>query len=378
MNFEFTEEQRALRDSVARLLSKHYGFEQRRKIAASAEGWGESVWSQLAELGATGLLVPEAAGGFGGGLRDMLPVLQEVGRALALEPLLASAVLGATALKLADPCAARDELLAAIADGTRRVAWCHDEVEARHAPLWVATQATRDAQGWKLHGHKCNVLHGAAAHALVVTARMAGTPGQPGGLGVFLVEPGTDGVDLESHRLMDESPAAEIRFDGAAALPLCVEDPRALRIVEGTLAAGIAAACADSVGAMEAAYALALGYMHTRKQFDRFIGENQALRHRAAEMLVSLEMCRSMAIAAAVAADEFGAESSLADLQRAKIMIGRHGRTVCHSAVQIHGGIGMTEEYAVGHCLRRVVVMDQLFGDADAHIARRAADFMAA
>jgi len=377
VNFELSEEQVALHDSVTRLLARHYSFEQRRRIAASAEGWAPAVWSQLAELGVTGLLVPAANGGFGGSLCDMLPVLQAIGGALALEPLLSSAVLAVTALKLADPGSRRDELLSGIAAGTGGAAWCHDEADGRHAPLWMETRATRDGGDWRLDGIKCNVLHGAQAQALLVTARIAtGAPDAPDGLGLFLVEPGSPGVCIEGHRLMDDSPAAEVRLKGAAALPLCLDGEQALRIIESTLAAGMAAACADSVGAMDSAYRLALDYMRTRKQFGRFIGENQALRHRAAEMLVSLEMCRSMVVAAAVAADDFGSESSRAELQRAKIMLGRHGRTVCHSAVQIHGGIGMTEEYAVGHCLRRVVVMDQLFGDADAHAARRAAAFV--
>jgi pimeloyl-CoA dehydrogenase len=148
---------------------------------------------------------------------------------------------------------------------------------------------------------------------------------------------------------------------------------KALAAVEGTLAMGTAAVCADAVGAMEAAYQLAIDYLHTRKQFGRLIGENQALRHRAAEMLVSLEMCRSMALAAALAADDLQAADARADLARAKLMIGKHGRGLCHAAIQLHGGIGMTEEYAVGHCLRRVTLIDQLFGDMEAQAAKLAA-----
>jgi len=174
--------------------------------------------------------------------------------------------------------------------------------------------------------------------------------------------------------MVDDTPGGELHFSAAAALPL--GDPRdgatALKAIEGTLAAGTAAVCADAVGAMESAYRLAIDYLNTRKQFGRLIGENQALRHRAAEMLVSLEMCRSMAIAAAIAADGLDAHDARADLARAKLMIGRHGRSLCHAAIQLHGGIGMTEEYAVGHCLRRLTLIDQLFGDVEAQATRLA------
>lgn len=374
MNFEFTEEQLALRDSMARLLGRHYGFEQRRRMAAGESGGASAVWRQLAELGVTGLLVPEDCGGFGGGMQDMLAVLPEAGRALALEPLLSSAVLGATALRLADVSEPRRQLLAGIADGSRQVAWCHGEAPARHARTWVQARAEAAGGGWKLYGSKCNVLHGASAHAWIVSARISGQAADRGGLGLFLVLPGSAGITVSGYRLMDDTPAADVELDGAQALALCVQPQRAADIIERTQAAGMAAVCADSLGALELAYQLAAAYMHARRQFGRLIGENQALRHKAAEMLVSLEMCRSMAMAAAVAADQ---PDSL-DLQRAKIVVGRQGRSVCHAAIQIHGGIGMTEEYAVGHCLRRVVVQDQLFGDADAHIGRLAESLLAA
>lgn len=375
MNFELNEEQQALQASLSRLLGDVYGFEQRRAIAATPAGWSEAVWRQLADLGLTALPLPQAHGGFGGGAVDLLPVMQELGRALSLEPFLASVVLGATALRLAGDDDMQARLLPGVASGEVRLAWAHDEAAGHQAPLWIETVARRDGERWQLDGVKCNVLHATAAHHVVVSARVAGAPDDKQGLALFLVDAQDPGVQCRAHRLVDDTPAGELRFESATALPL--HDPHdaatALRALEGTLAAGTAAVCADAVGLMESAYGLAVDYLKTRRQFGRLIGENQALRHRAAEMLVSLEMCRSMALVAAVAADDLGAPGARADLARAKLVIGRHGRGLCHAAIQLHGGIGMTEEYAVGHCLRRLALLDQLFGDVDAQSARLAA-----
>jgi len=375
MNFELNEEQQALQASLSRLLGDVYGFEQRRAIAATPAGWSEAVWRQLAELGLTALPLPQAHGGFGGGAVDLLPVMQELGRALSLEPFLASVVLGATALRLAGDDALQARLLPGVASGEVRLAWAHDEAAGHQAPLWIETVARRDGERWRIDGAKCNVLHATAAHHVVVSARVAGAPDDAQGLALFLVDAQDPGVHCRAHRLVDDTPAGELRFESVTALPL--HDPHdaatALRALEGTLAAGTAAVCADAVGLMESAYRLSVDYLKTRRQFGRLIGENQALRHRAAEMLVSLEMCRSMALVAAVAADDLDAPGARADLARAKLMTGRHGRSLCHAAIQLHGGIGMTEEYAVGHCLRRLALLDQLFGDVDAQSARLAA-----
>ncbi len=374
MNFELNDEQRALQDSLERLLAASYGFEQRRAIAASDAGHSPLVWRQLAELGVTGLPVPSAYSGFGGGAVDLLPVLQALGRVLSLEPVLASCVLGATALRLAGNAQQRQALLPALADGTSQLAWAHDEAGARHARCWTETRASRQGQAWVLDGAKINVLHAPGAHHLVVSARISGDAADTNGRALFLVDANTPGLALRAHRLVDDTPAAELTLTGVPAQAL--GDPQdgaaATAAIDATLDAGIAAACADMLGAMETAFRLAMDYLNTRKQFGRLIGENQALRHKAAEMLVSLETCRSMAMAAAIAVDRPHDEDSAADLVRAKLLLGRHARAVCQQAIQLHGGIGMTEEYAVGHCLRRVHVLDQLFGDSEAQAARLA------
>jgi pimeloyl-CoA dehydrogenase len=375
MNFELNEEQSALQDSLARVLGSRYAFEQRRALVASGQPHDAGAWRALAELGVTALPLPQAHGGFGGGARDLLPVMQALGRALSLEPFLGSVVLAATAVRLAAGDELQSELLPGVAGGESMPAWAHDEPAGRHAPLWVETRATQSAGRWVLNGSKGPVLGLGLARQIVVSARVAGAPGDPQGCCLFLVDAGAPGVGVRTFRLVDDSAAGELQLRDAAAVPM--HDPqdsgRARSAIEGTLAAGIAAACADMAGAMQGAFDLTMDYLRTRKQFGRFIGENQALRHRAADMLVSLEMARSMAIGAAIAADDPHGEDSARDLVRAKLSVGRHARALAHGAIQLHGGIGMTEEYAAGHYLRRIHVLDQLFGDSEAQAARLAA-----
>lgn len=368
MNFQLNDEQEQLQDSVRRVLADHCSFEQRRAIVSGPAGRSAELFGRLAELGVTGLLVPERHGGFDGSAEDMLPVMRACGAALAVEPVLASAVLGATALRLADADAAAG-LLPELALGSTVVAWAHDEPATRHAECWVETQARDAADGWRLTGCKLPVVSGPQAQHFVVTARASGAP-DAAGIAVFLVDAQAAGLTRRDFRLVDDTPASELTL---AAVPARLLAADGARIVAGVAAAGIAALCADMVGAAETAYRLALDYLNVRKQFGRLIGENQALRHRAADMLVSLEMARSMAVVAAVAADRPDHEDSAADLQRAKLIVGRHARQICQHAIQCHGGIGMTEEFAVGHTLRRVHVADHLFGDADTQAQRLAA-----
>jgi pimeloyl-CoA dehydrogenase len=375
MNFELTEDQRQLRDSVERLLADHYSFEARRAIAAGDTGYSQTVWQHFAALGLTALPVPEAHGGLGGSAVDALPVMEAFGRSLVLEPYVSSLVLGATALRLSGDEAQSRQWLPDTASGATLLAFAHDESGGRHLPLWVETKARRQGGQWVLDGVKSQVLHGQFAHRVVVTARIDGAPADPEGVALFLVDPAAPGARLRAFRLIDDTPAAELTLGAAAAVPLGGADGTnaALAAIQGTVNAGITALCGQALGAMQGAYDLTLSYLGTRQQFGRAIGQNQALRHRAAEMLVALEVVRSAAMIAAVALDAPPSAEASADLLRAKLLVGRHGRALCQSAVQLHGGIGMTEEYAVGHYLRKIVVIDQLFGDEHAQSARLAA-----
>ncbi len=369
MNFELHEDQVQLRDSVTRLLADNYSFEQRRAIAATPEGTSPAVWRQLCGLGVSGLRIAEEHGGFGGSAGDLGVLMQAFGKALLTEPFLGSAVLGATALSQSGDATSQG-LLPQVASGERIVAWASDEAAGRHAACWVETQARQQGGRWTLHGGKAVVLNAPQADAFIVSARIAGQPGDAQGLGLFLVDAGSPGLKLRAYRLIDDTPAGDLQLDGVEARPLG-EPGQAGAVIEATRQAGVAALCADAVGAMEGAYQLTLEYLNTRKQFGRLIGENQSLRHRVAEMMVELEIARSMALLAACAIDDPGSVQP-EDLARAKYIIGRHGRNLCQSAIQLHGGIGMTEEYAVGHYLRRITVIDQLFGDSADQLSRLA------
>ncbi|MET0542311.1 MAG: acyl-CoA dehydrogenase family protein [Variovorax sp.] len=374
MNFQISEEHQLLSESLSRMLGDQYTFEQRRVIAASADGWSPGAWRQLAELGVLALGIPEAHGGLGGAAADRMPVIQALGRVLALEPYLASGVLSTTAVLMAGSPAQKEALLPALASGELRLAWAHEESGERHNPTYVETRAVREGDGWRLEGGKPLVLHASAAGRLVVSARVSGQADAMQGLALFLVDPDAEGVTLRHYRLIDDTPAAALDLKNVAAEPLgdATDDTLQRSAIAATLDAGTAAACADMVGAMESAFDLTTVYVNTRKQFGRLIGEYQALRHRVAEMKVSLEISRSMAMAAAMAADSAGSPEATIELLRAKLVIGRQARLLCQAAIQSHGGIGMTEEYAVGHCLRRIHVLDQLFGDVDAQAARLA------
>ena len=373
MNFELNDEQRALQASLRRVLGDRYGFDKRRALAASALGHDEETWHALGDLGIMALTVPEAQGGFGGGACDLLPVMQELGEVLSLEPLL-SCVLGARAIERVADSPIQTPLLTGVAEGRVRLAWAHDESVGRHLPCWVEARARRQANAWVLDGEKSCVVGGGLAHHLVITARVAGAADDPLGRALFLVDREAVGLERRDFRLVDDSSASQFRLHGVSAMALGdpADHARAGAAIDGALGIGVAATCADMVGTMQVAFRLAMDYLNTRKQFGRLIGENQALRHRAAEMLVSLELAKSMAIAAAIAADRSADTQSQCDLHRAKLSVGRHARSLVHSAIQIHGGIGMTEEYQVGHCLRRIHVMDQLFGDGEAHATRLA------
>ena len=359
MNFELNDELAALQNSLRRLLS-----DLQARPAAADES---ASWQQLAALGVAGLLVSEQHGGFGGTAEHVLPVMQELGRASVAVPFLSSCVLSARALATTDEATAR-EFLPLLASGELQVAWAHDEPTAAGIETPLSTAAARRGDGWRLTGTKGHVLHAASASQFIVSAdahRDAASPHRA----LFLVERNAPGASVRSCRLIDGTPAGELNLQDVPAVPLRDGAADASLDLEAVAAVGIAAICAEMLGAMEAALGLTVAYVNTRKQFGRAIGANQAVRHRIAEMQVALEMARSMAIAAAVAAARggLGEPGSRLELHRAKFLVGRNARLVCQQAIQLHGGIGMTEEYAVGRYLRRVHVLDHLFGDATAH-----------
>jgi len=372
MDFDLTEEQRLLKDSVDRLIADRYGFENRKKYLADPAGHSRALWAAYAELGLLGLPFPEAQGGFGGGPVEIAIVMEAFGRGLILEPFFATVILGGGLIRrLASPDQ-QAALLPRIADGSLRLGFAHLERQSRWNLADVATTATAAPGGWTLRGAKSVVLHGDSADRLLVTARFSGGRGARAGVGLFLVDPAAPGCARRGVPTQDGLRAAEINFDGAAGEPLGAPDG-ALPGIEAAVDAAIAALCAEAVGAMTVLHELTVEYLKTRKQFGRPIGSFQALQHRAVDMLTAVEQARSMALFATVSADEPDPIARRRAITAAKAQIGRAARLVGQEAIQLHGGIGMTMEYAAGHYFKRLTMIDQMFGDADRHLAELAA-----
>jgi pimeloyl-CoA dehydrogenase small subunit len=376
MDFDLSDEQRLLKDSVDRLMADRYAFDQRKTHFKEPGGWSAAMWSQYAELGLLGLPFAEEYGGFGGGAVEIMLVMEAFGRALILEPYLATVVLAGTAVRLGGTDAQRGRILPAIADGSMKLAFAHGERQARYDVTDVMTTAKKSAQGWVLDGAKSVVTHGDCADMLVVSARTAGDRDVADGITLFLIDANASGVARRGYTMRDEQRAAEISLSAVQLGQDAVlgEVGNALPLIERVIETGIAATAAESVGAMEALHSMTLEYSRTREQFGRTIGSNQVVQHRLAEMLMSLEQGRSMAMLAAMTLDEPDTYERAHNIAMAKVGIGQAGRFVSQNAVQLHGGIGMTEELAIGHYFRRCMVIERLFGDTAHYLARLAAE----
>jgi len=368
MDFDLSDEQRLLKDSVDRMLADRYGFEARKGYRAAPEGWSREVWTQFADLGLLGLPFTEAQGGFGGSPVDTALVMEACGRALVVEPYFATIVACGTLLRHAASDAQVEALVPGIVAGERILAYAQVERQSRHSLNDIRTQAERDGDRWRVTGDKSLVLHGDSADTLLVTARTAGEHRERHGVGLFLVQADAPGVTRRGYPTQDGMRAAEISLVNASAEAL--GDPaEALPVLERANDEMLAALCAEAVGVMDAMHAMTVDYMKTRKQFGRAIGDNQALQHRAVDMYVSLEQARSMALYATMMASEPDPLERQRAMHAAKVQIGRSGRHIGQESVQLHGGIGVTMEYAVGHHFKRMTMIERGFGDTDSHLA---------
>ena len=370
MDFDLAEEQRLLKESLDRLIGDRYAFEQRKTYGQAPEGWSREVWRQYAELGLLGLPFAEQYGGSAGGPVETMIAMEAFGHALALEPFLATVVLGGGFLRHggnAEQCAA---LVPKIVDGSLTLAFAQTERHSRYDLADISTTAVRDGAAWVLDGEKGVVLHGDTADKLIVTARTGGSRRDRDGVGVFIVDGKAAGVSRRGYPTQDGLRAAEITLAGVRVGPEGVlgGPGAALPLVERVVDEAIAALCAEAVGTMAAMHELTVDYLKTRRQFGREIGSFQILQHRAVDMLIALEQARSMAMFATMMASEEDAAERRNALSAAKVQIGRSGRLIGQQAVQLHGGIGMTMEYKVGHYFKRVTMIDTMFGDADHHL----------
>jgi pimeloyl-CoA dehydrogenase small subunit len=371
MDFDLSQDQRLLKEGVERVLSERYDFGQRKKYLAEPRGWSSEQWSRYAEMGLLALPFAESDGGLGGSVVDTMIVLEAFGRALVLEPYFATVVLGGGCLRFGGSPDQRARLIPRICDGSLLLAFAQAEKQSRYDLADVATVARRSGNEWLLNGRKRHVLHGDCADKLLVTARIDGDRRERSGLGLFIVDGHAAGVSRRGYVTQDRLRAAEIAFEDVSvgADSVIGEPGAALPIIERVADSALAALCAEAVGAMGRAHEITLDYLKIRKQFGTTIGSFQALQHRAVDMLIKVEEARSMAMYAAMMSNEPDALERARAISAAKVQIGHSGKFVGEQAIQLHGGIGMTDDNQVGHYFRRLTMIEFLFGDTAHHLA---------
>ena len=372
MNFDYSEEQRLLADTLKRFLASNYTLEARAKIVASAAGYSEDVWAALAEMGLLGVPFDPEYGGFGGSAVDVMTIMEAIGEGLVVEPYLATVGLGGQCVARGGTAAQKQRILPAVAEGKAKLALGQTERGARYDLQRVATRARRAGEGWVLDGEKCAVLHGGCADLLVVSARTAGHPTDSRGISLFLVRRELPGVTAQEYRTIDNLRAVDIQFSGAVVPGEALIGPEGdgLTLLEEVVDYGTALLCAEAVGAIRYANEATLAYLKSRRQFGVPIGSFQALQHRMVDMLISYEQARSMACLACVKVDTADMAERRRIVSAAKIKIADACRHVSQEAVQLHGGMGMTEDLKISHTFRRLTVIAQAFGDVDHHLER--------
>ncbi len=376
MNFDYSDEQQQLADSVRKYLGSAYDFEKRKAILNSDPGLSEPVWTAFAEMGLTAIALPEADGGFGGGAVDLMAVMEACGEALVVEPLLDVVGLASRLVARAGSAAQRAALLPGVIDGTMRLAFASTEAGGRYGLAPAVTTARAVADGWVLDGDKRVVVGAASAQRLIVSARTGGAAGDAQSVSLFIVDPQAAGVSLNPSRTVDGLRVADVRLTGVVLGGDALLGPLggAMPHIEEATDFACALLCADAIGAMKSANDATLDYMKQRKQFGVPIASFQVLQHRMVEMYIATEQARSMAILAASTVDAGGDPTTRARaVSAAKIKIADAARQVSQESVQLHGGMGMTEELKVSHTFRRLTMIAQRFGDVDHHLERYAA-----
>jgi len=353
MNFDFNEDQRALQDTVQRFVARDYSFEKRRAIRDAAPGWSREVWQALADLGVLALNIDEDYGGLGYGPQETGLVMGAFGVGLLLEPYLAGAVIAPALIRRAASADFQEEWLPNIATGETIVVLAH--ADARNAQVTEI--------GGNLNGRKAVVAHGGCADLLLVSAQTA-----QGRTELFAVTPGAEGVSLRDYPTLDGQRAADVILDNAPATRVGAGDTAAA--IDAALDIGLAALCAEAVGIMDATIAATTDYLKTRQQFGRPIGRFQALQHRMADMLLHLEQARSMSYLAAMHCTDDNTAARQRTLSAAKVTIGQACRFIAQNSVQLHGGMGMTDELILSHWFKRLTAIEMCFGDTDFHLQR--------
>jgi pimeloyl-CoA dehydrogenase small subunit len=374
MDFDFSEEQKLLRDTVARFLADNYDFETFKRVSRSEPGWRPDIWNQFAELGLLGASLPEAFGGLGGGAVETMIVMEEFGKALVVEPYVPTVVIGGGMLHRAGTEQQKQEWLPKIAAGETLIAFAFAEPQGRYNLADLTTNAKKRNGNYVLNGQKAVVLGGPWADVLVVTARTSGSQRDASGVSLFLVDKKANGISTRDYPTVDGLHASEIVFENVEipASNLLGAEGAALPLIEQIADEAIAAHCAEAIGCMKVLLDATVEYSRTRKQFGVPIGKFQVLQHRMVDMFVAYEQSVSITLMATMKLGESERERKKA-VSAAKVHIGKAGRFVGQQAVQIHGGMGMTDELNVGHYVKRLTMLDVLYGDVQHHLKRYAA-----
>jgi pimeloyl-CoA dehydrogenase small subunit len=373
MDFSFTEEQTLLRNSVQKFIQNDYTFENRRAIAKSEHGWKRENWSTFAELGLLGAPFAEDHGGLGGGPIETMIIMEEFGRGLVIEPYLGTVVLGGGFLRHGGTKAQKEKLIPEIIEGKRVVAFAFAEPQGRYNLADLTVTAKKSGAGYTLNGHKAVVVGGPWADTLIVTARTGGGQRDEKGVSVFLVDKKTKGVSTRDYPTVDGLRASEVTFENVAlgADALIGEEGNGLKLIEHVTDEGIAALSAEAIGGMKVLNDTTVEYCKTRKQFGVPIGKFQLLQNRMVDMFMNYEQSVSITYMVTLKLGESETERKKA-ASAAKVQIGKAGRFIGQNAVQLHGGMGMTDELNVGHYFKRLTMIDTMFGNVDHHLKRYA------
>jgi pimeloyl-CoA dehydrogenase small subunit len=375
VNFDYSEEQQLLANSVKQFIAKNYTFEARQEILQAAAGYSERVWAAFAEMGLLGLPFANEYGGFGGNTVDLMPVMEAIGEGLVVEPYLATVGLGGQFVARGGSETQKKSILPALIEGKVKLAFAQTERGARYNLAQVAARATKSGAGYVLDGEKCVVIHGPCADKFVISARTSGNAADATGISLFLVDGNAPGVSLKTYRTVDNLRAADIRFSSVAvpAEARLGKEGEALPLITEVVDYATALLCAEAVGAIKYANDATLEYLKTRRQFGVPIGSFQVLQHRMVDMMISYEQAKSMACLACVKVDSADPAERTCIVSAAKIKIADACRHVSQESVQLHGGMGMTEELKISHTFRRLTTIAQTFGDVDHHLERFAA-----
>lgn len=371
MDFNFSDEQNMVRDGLSRLIREQYDYEARQKIIASDSGWNAQLWAQLAEMGMLAAPFSEEDGGFGGGALETLVVMEEFGKGLVVEPYVPSVVCGGGFLKHAGTAAQKEEHLAAIISGEQVFAFAYSEPRGRYDLANLETTAKKQGGDYVVNGQKAVVVGAPWASHLIVTARTSGGQTDSNGISVFVVAKDAEGVTTRDYPTADGRRASEVYFENVklSCDALIGEADNGLPLIERVVDEATAAVCAEATGAMKVAQEMTVEYSRQRKQFGTPIGRFQVLQHRMVDMFMEYEQSVSMSYLATLKLDEEPKQRALA-VSSAKVKIGQSARFVGQAAIQIHGGMGMTDELAIGSYFKRLSMIESEFGSVDHHMKR--------